>query len=95
MLRHVHEIPVRERAGEYFITRLRTTVGITRKEFETTYLLSFDPIEEVLQKSFSLGHALCINDRWRLTPPGMLLSNDILSDILIALDYSIQLEKRK
>ena len=95
VLRHVHEIPVRERAGEYFITRLRTTVGITRKEFETTYLLSFDPIEEVLQKSFSLGHALCINDRWRLTPPGMLLSNDILSDILIALDYSIQLEKRK
>ena len=95
VLRHVHEIPVRERAGEYFITRLRTTVGITRKEFESTYLLSFDPIEEVLQKSFSLGHALCINDRWRLTPPGMLLSNDILSDILIALDYSIQLEKRK
>ena len=95
VLRHVHEIPVRERAGEYFITRLRTTVGITKKEFESTYLLSFDPIEEVLQKSFSLGHALCINDRWRLTPPGMLLSNDILSDILIALDYSIQLEKRK
>ena len=95
VLRHVHEIAVRERAGEYFITRLRTTVGITKKEFESTYLLSFDPIEEVLQKSFSLGHALCINDRWRLTPPGMLLSNDILSDILIALDYSIQLEKRK
>ena len=95
VLCHVHEIPIRERAGEYLITRLRTTLGITRKEFESTYLLSFDPMEEVLQKCFTLGHALCINDRWRLTPPGMLLSNYILSDLLNALDYSIQLEKRK
>ena len=95
VLCHIHEIPVRERAGEYFITRLRTTLGITKKEFEATYLLSFDPMEEVLEKCFSLGHALCINERWRLTPEGMLLSNYILSDLLNALDYSIQLEKRK
>ena len=95
VLRHIHEIPTRERAGEYFITRLRTTLGITKKEFEATYLLNFDPMEEVLEKCFSLGHALCINERWRLTPEGMLLSNYILSDLLNALDYSIQLEKRK
>ena len=95
VLRHIHEIPTRERAGEYFITRLRTTLGITKKEFESTYLLSFDPMEEVLEKCFSLNHALCINDRWRLTPEGMLLSNYIISDLLKALDYSIQLEKRK
>lgn len=95
VLCHIHEIPVRERAGEYFITRLRTTLGITKKEFEATYLLSFDPMEEVLEKCFSLNHALCINERWRLTPEGMLLSNYILSDLLNALDYSIQLEKRK
>jgi oxygen-independent coproporphyrinogen-3 oxidase len=95
VLCHIHEIPTRERAGEYFITRLRTTLGITKKEFEATYLLNFDPMEEVLEKCFSLGHALCINERWRLTPEGMLLSNYILSDLLNALDYSIQLEKRK
>lgn len=94
ILAHVHEIPPRERAGEYFITRLRTTLGITKKEFEATYLLSFDPMEEVLEKCFSLGHAVCINDRWRLTPEGMLLNNFILSDLLNALDYSIQLDKR-
>ena len=94
ILVHVHEIPPRERAGEYFITRLRTTLGITKKEFEATYLLSFDPMEEILEKCFSLGHALCINDRWRLTPEGMLLSNDIISDLLTALDYSVQLDKK-
>lgn len=94
VLAHVHEIPPRERAGEYFITRLRTTLGITKKEFEATYLLSFEPMEEVLEKCFSLGHALCINDRWRLSPEGMLLSNDIISDLLTALDYSVQLEKK-
>ena len=93
VLDHVHEIPPRERAGEYFITRLRTTLGITRREFEATYLLSFDPMAEVLEKCFSLGHAICINDRWRLTPEGMLLSNYILSDLLLALDRSVKLEK--
>ena len=92
---HVHEIPLRERAGEYFITRLRTTIGITKREFEATYLLSFAPMEDVLEKCFSLGHAICINDRWRLTPEGMLLSNYILSDLLNALDYSVKLEKRR
>ena len=95
ILCHVHEIPPRERAGEYFITRLRTTMGITRQEFEATYLLSFDPMAEILEKSFSLGHAICINDRWRLTPEGMLLSNYILTDLLDALDKSVQLEKRR
>ena len=94
ILCHIHEIPPRERAGEYFITRLRTTLGITKKEFEATYLLSFTPMEDVLEKCFTLGHAICINDRWRLTPEGMLLSNYILSDLLNALDYSIKLEKR-
>lgn len=93
VLRHIHEIPPRERAGEYFITRLRTTVGITRREFEATYLIDFDPMEAVLEKCFSLGHAICINDRWRLTPEGMLVSNYILSDILNALDESAKMDK--
>lgn len=95
VLCHVHEIPPRERAGEYFYTRLRTVFGITKKEFESTYLLSFDPMEEVLDRYFSSGHAVCINDRWRLTPEGMLVSNYILSDILTALDDSIKLEKKR
>lgn len=95
VLRHVHEIPPRERAGEYLITRLRTTLGITRKEFESTYLLSFDPIEEELEKCFSLGHALCISERWRLTPEGFLLNNHILVELLKALDYSIQLDRQR
>ena len=95
VLRRVHEIPPRERAGEYLITRLRTTLGITRKEFESTYLLSFDPIEEELEKCFSLGHALCISERWRLTPEGFLLNNHILVELLKALDYSIQLDRQR
>ena len=95
VLCHVHEIPPRERAGEYFITRLRTIVGITKKEFESTYLLSFDPMEKILDQCFSSGHAICINDRWRLTPAGMLVSNYILSDLLNALDDSIKLEKKR
>ena len=95
VLRHVHEIPLRERAGEYLITRLRTTLGINRKEFESLYLLSFDPLEEQLEKCFHNGHALCINERWRLTPEGFLLNNPILLQLLEALDYSIQLREER
>ena len=95
ILRHVHEIPLRERAGEFIITRMRTTLGITRADFENTYLLSFQPMEEVLEKCFSAGHAICINGRWRLTPEGFLLNNLILGDLLNALDYSVQLSKKR
>ena len=95
VLRHVYEIPLRERAGEYLITRLRTTYGITGAEFEATYLLSFDPIEQELERCFHSGHALCINERWRLTPEGFLLNNLILRELLKALDYSILLGNKK
>jgi oxygen-independent coproporphyrinogen-3 oxidase len=90
----VQEIPPRERAGEYLITRLRTTMGITGEEYTRKYLLPFGPIEEKLEQYFSSGHAVCINHRWRLTPEGFLISNTILTDLLDAQDRSIEQTKR-
>ncbi len=88
ILRELTEIPVRERAGEYLMLRLRTSGGIQREEYESRYLLSFDPLETILITARANGQAQQEHGRWRLTPKGMLLSNTILTDLLIAQETS-------
>lgn len=91
VLEDVQEIPPRERAGEYLMTRLRTTAGINREEYENRYLLPFTPIEQHLQRCRELGHAVQNNaGAWRLTPEGMLLSNTIMSDLLLIQERTLR-----
>ena len=90
----IQEVPPRERAGEYLMMRLRTSIGISREEYEKQYLLPFDPLEEILEGCRQRNHALRSDGRWRLTPEGMLLSNAILSDLLLAQDRTISVSKR-
>ena len=90
----VQEIPLRERAGEYLMLRLRTSQGIAADEYERLFLLPFEPLGEVLAKHRAFGYT-GINDegRWYLTPKGYLLSNSILSDLLLAQDESRPIRK--
>ncbi len=91
VLDDVQEIPPRERAGEYLMTRLRTTAGISREEYENRYLLPFDPIEEHMRLCRQAGHAVQNNSgSWRLTPEGMLISNTIMSDLLIIQERTLR-----
>ena len=76
------EIPMRERAGEYIMLRLRTAQGICREEYEKQYLLPFRPLEEELQHYADNGLAKQVGKRWRLTPSGWLLSNQIILQLL-------------
>ena len=94
IMEEMEEIPMRERAGEYLMLRLRTNVGIERNEYEKTYLLPFEPLEEVLEKRRRMFHTTQ-NDkgRWVLTPKGYLVSNDIITDLLIAQDDSRPLKR--
>lgn len=92
----MQEIPPRERAGEYLMTRLRTSNGISREEYEKQYLLPFAPLEEQLEKC--VQHNLASHtpdDRYRLTPEGFLVSNSIITDLLIAQENSEPLAKRR
>ena len=89
VLDEVEEISDRERAGEYLMMRLRTVQGIDREEYEKRFLLPFKPLETYLEQCRQQGHALGAEGRWRLTAEGFLLSNSILTDLLM-----IQ-EKRK
>ncbi len=95
VLRDVQEIPLRERAGEYLMTRLRTTAGIRRDEYERRFLLPFEPLEDVLLQAASRRHAYTDGKgSWRLTAEGFLISNSIITDLLLAQDRAQPLGKR-
>ena len=94
IMEDLQEIPIRERAGEYLMLRLRTSQGIEREEYEKTFLLPFDPLEDVLEKQRRLFHATQTDTgRWVLTPKGYLVSNDIITDLLLAQDSSAPLKR--
>ena len=87
VLQEVQEIPPRERAGEYLMMRLRTVTGIDPEEYERNFLLPFAPLEKMLKKCKTYGLATQTFDgRWHLTPPGFLVSNSIISDLLLLQD---------
>ena len=90
----MEEIPMRERAGEYLMLRLRTSTGVSAEEYERLFLLPFAPLEDVLERQRRLFHATQ-NDqgRWVLTPKGYLVSNDIITDLLLAQDSSHPLKR--
>ena len=94
VLTDIEDIPLRERAGEYLMMRLRTSAGIIKEEYERQYLLPFGPLEETLVKYRSFGHAARNEEgRWRLTPKGFLISNSIISDLLLIQDGCEQLQR--
>ena len=91
----VLEIPVRERAGDYLMLRLRTNHGISAQEYERQYLLPFGPLEDELKKCAERGHAVFENDRWHLTPRGMMISNSIISELQLIQDRCEPLTRRR
>ena len=76
-------IPQRERGGEYLMLRLRTVRGIEEWEYRGTYYMDFTPIEQRLQEFSAQGWAEKTPEgRWRLTPKGFLVSNQLIGDLL-------------
>ena len=87
VLSEVQEIPTRERAGEYIMMRLRTTLGIDPKEYESRYRMPFKPLDKALRHFREQHLAVKTYDgRWQLTPEGFLLSNTIISELLLIQD---------
>ena len=85
ILSESESIPPRERDVEYLMLGLRTAAGIERREFENRFRLSFDPIQAVMETFCGSGHAVQAGERWRLTPVGFLVSNQIIGQVLDAL----------
>ena len=96
VLQDVQTIPNRERAGEYLMMRMRLASGLDPAEYEQQYLLPFAPLEEALMDLKSRGYAQKTFDgRWHLTPAGFLISNTIISDLLLIQEKCPPLSKRR
>ena len=95
VLREVQDVAPRERAGEYLMMRLRTVSGLNPQEYEKQYLLPFAPLREYLLVYKDQGLAEETYDgRWHLTPQGFLVSNSIISDLLMVQDKTEAIGKR-
>ena len=96
VLREVLDVPQRDRAGEYLMLRLRTSMGIEPEEYERRFLMPFAPLAQALEKFRQQGLAVRTFDgRWHLTPQGFLLSNSIISDLLLIQERSESITKRR
>ena len=88
-------VPIKERAGEYVMLRMRTVYGIERNEYETTFLMPFDPLEEVLSFYATRGLTKREDGRWRLTPQGFLVSNQLIGLLIEAQRKSTPLSRHR
>lgn len=73
-----------DRACEYIMLGMRTTRGISRREYLGIYRSGFDAIEEALKEFRKKGWAVQEGDRWHFTSSGFLLSNTLICMLLEA-----------
>ena len=73
-----------QRALEYLMLGLRTANGVSAGEFEGAFQRPFAPVEASLTPLIRTGHVLRNGDRWRLSPEGFLVSNQIIGRVLEA-----------
>lgn len=82
IMSELSEIRMLERAGEYLMLGLRTTRGVSGSEYARLFRASFNGVEDKLEQCAKWGLAEPHGERWRLTPKGFLVSNQILAQIL-------------
>ena len=76
--------------------RLRTSLGIEEKEYETRFLMPFKPLETLLTRFQTRGYTEKLEDgRWVLTEQGWLVSNQIIITLNEAQERSTPLAKKR
>ena len=95
ILSECETIPLRERAGEYVMLRLRTTRGISGDEYEKNFLMPFRPLEKIIEKLAEKDLFRQEGERWVLTPKGFLVSNQIIAMLQQAQEKSTPLAKKR
>ena len=84
------KIGLLDRAAEYIMLGMRTSRGISEKEYYRVYRSDFGQLEELLKEFERKGWAVQVKDRWRFTAAGFLLSN-----LLIGLMLERQAEHKR
>ena len=86
MLSENERIPPMDRDTEWLMLGLRTTAGLDPKVFERRFCRRFGCFLPFLERCRQSGYAVEENGRWRLTPEGFLVSNQIIGGMLDALN---------
>ena len=83
-------IPPGERDEEWIMLGLRTARGLAPAEYEQRFSRSFSCFLPFLEQCRMSGYSVEETNRWCLTPKGFLLSNQIISGLLDALEAAKQ-----
>ena len=71
-----------DRDTEWLMLRARTALGLDPREFETRFRRRFACFLPFLEQCRAAGYAVEEEGRWRLTPRGFLVSNQIIGQLL-------------
>lgn len=82
LLSEARRMASRDRETEWLMLSLRLTRGLDMAEWETRFRRPFAPFLPFLERCQAAGYALREADRWRLTPRGFLVSNQIIGELL-------------
>ena len=63
--------------------------------YTSRFLLPFEPLEKALELYAGKGLAIKEEGRWRLTPKGLLLSNQIIGTLLELQEHSQPLTRKR
>ena len=85
MLAENDRIPPLDRDTEWIMLGLRTTAGLDPRVFENRFRRRFACFLPFLDQCAKAGYAVEEDGRWRLTPRGFLVSNQIIGGMLDAL----------
>jgi len=86
---YCEEISDAAHAEEYLMLRLRTTHGVSDKEYYDSFGRKMDPALGKLREYELHGWALARDGRWRFTPKGFMLSNTLIGEILAAQEKQV------
>ena len=73
-----------ERAVEYIMLAMRTSEGVSEKDYREKCKCDWKPIHRVLKAFQTKGWAELSGDRWHFTVPGFLISNTLIGVLLEA-----------
>ena len=76
------EITPLERSVEYIMLGMRTSRGISRRDYIDRCQCDWRPIEQVLRAFEAKGWVRQTGDRWHFTVPGFLISNTLIGIML-------------
>ncbi len=73
---------LRDREEEWLMLGLRLVQGLDPAAYQERFGRSFAPFAPFLERCRDAGYALYSAGRWRLTPEGFLVSNEIIRELL-------------